>query len=104
MGLLIAALLLAVPLAAAAHPVRQPSRIGIVNEAFAPIHLTVEGFEVGLRETRLAEGRDVLFDTRFTEGNTPGCPASVAVQLVVGDRTPERRRPDSSSSVKEAFP
>ena len=54
--LVLAALLLAVPFAAEAQPVRQPYRIGVVNEAFAATHPTVEGLKAGLREAGLAEG------------------------------------------------
>jgi putative ABC transport system substrate-binding protein len=67
--LLLAALLLVLPLAAPAQPARQPYRIGVVNEAFAATHPTVEGLKAGLREAGLAEGRDVTFDIRFTEGD-----------------------------------
>jgi hypothetical protein len=64
--LVLAALLLIGPLAADAQPARRPYRIGVLNEAFAATHPTVEGLKAGLREAGLAEGRDVSFDIRFT--------------------------------------
>jgi hypothetical protein len=51
--LVLAALLLIVPLPAEAQPARQPYRIGVVNEAFAATHPTVEGLKAGLREAGL---------------------------------------------------
>lgn len=48
---------------------RRPFRIGVLNEAWAVNHPTVEGLRAGLRELGLEEGRDVAFDIRFTQGN-----------------------------------
>jgi putative ABC transport system substrate-binding protein len=81
--LLLALLALAcvVPLAAEAQPACRPCRIGVLNEAFAANHPTVEGLKAGLRELGLREGRDVTFDVRFTEGKIEGMPA-VANALV----------------------
>jgi putative ABC transport system substrate-binding protein len=44
-------------------------RIGVLNEALAANHPTVEGLKAGLRELGLAEGRDVAFEIRFTQGD-----------------------------------
>jgi putative ABC transport system substrate-binding protein len=52
-----------------------PYRIGILNEAWAPNHPTVEGLKAGLRARGLAEGRDVTFEVHFTEGNADALPA-----------------------------
>ena len=49
---------------------RRPYRIGVLNEAWAANHPTVEGLKAGLRELGLEEGRDVTFDIRFTEGES----------------------------------
>ena len=85
--LLLALLALAcvVPPAAEAQPACRPCRIGVVNEAFAANHPTVEGLKAGLRELGLREGRDVAFDVRFTEGKVEGMPtvASALVQAGV---------------------
>lgn len=43
-------------------------RIGVLNDALAANHPTVEGLKAGLRELGLLDGRDVTFEVRFTEG------------------------------------
>jgi putative ABC transport system substrate-binding protein len=71
------AALLALPAhAAQAQEARRPFRIGVLNEAFSAAHPTVEGLKAGLRELGLAEGRDVTFDIRFTEGKPEAMPAA----------------------------
>ena len=82
--LVLAALLLIGPLAADAQPVRRPYRIGVLNEAFAATHPTVEGLKAGLREAGLAEGRDVSFDIRFTEGDAQATRAAAAALVKAG--------------------
>ena len=84
MRLVLTALLLAGPLAAEAQPARRPYRIGIVTEAFAATHPTVEGLKAGLREAGLAEGRDVTFDIRFTEGDAQATRAAAAALVKSG--------------------
>jgi putative ABC transport system substrate-binding protein len=46
----------------------RPHRIGVLNEAWAANPPTVEGLRAGLRELGFEEGRDVVFDIRFTQG------------------------------------
>lgn len=58
-----------VPFAAEAQQARRPYRIGVLNEASAANHPTVEGLKAGLRERGLEEGRDITFHIRFTKGN-----------------------------------
>jgi putative ABC transport system substrate-binding protein len=82
--LVLAALLLIGPIAAEAQPARRPYRIGVLSEAFAATHPTVEGLKAGLREAGLAEGRDVTFDIRFTEGNAQATPAAAAALVKAG--------------------
>jgi len=82
--LVLAALLLMGPLGAEAQPPRQPYRIGVLNEAFAATHPTVEGLKAGLREAGLAEGRDVSFDIRFTEGDAQATRAAAAALVKAG--------------------
>jgi len=53
----------------------RPYRIGVLNEAFAANHPTVEGLKAGLRARGLAEGRDVTFEIHFTEGQSAELPA-----------------------------
>ncbi|OGL15314.1 MAG: hypothetical protein A3F92_08085 [Candidatus Rokubacteria bacterium RIFCSPLOWO2_12_FULL_71_22] len=66
---------------AGAQEPRRPYRIGVLNEAWAANHPTVEGLKAGLRELGLQEGRDVTFDIRFTEGN-PQATSEAAAALV----------------------
>jgi putative tryptophan/tyrosine transport system substrate-binding protein len=82
--LVLAALLLFGPLAAEAQPARRPYRIGVLSEAFAATHPTVEELKAGLREAGLAEGRDVSFDIRFTEGDAQATRAAAAALLQAG--------------------
>jgi putative tryptophan/tyrosine transport system substrate-binding protein len=58
---------------AQADPAR-PYRIGVLNEAFAANHPTVEGLKAGLRARGIAEGRDVTFELHFTEGKSDELP------------------------------
>lgn len=60
--------LLVLPIAANAQPTKRPHRIGVLNEAWAANHPTVEGLRSGLRDLGFEEGRDVVFDIRFTQG------------------------------------
>jgi putative ABC transport system substrate-binding protein len=69
---------------ATAQPVRRASRIGVLNEAWAASHPTVEGLKAGLRELGLQEGRDVSFDIRFTEGNLEALPTAAAALVAAG--------------------
>ena len=82
--LVLAALLLTIPFVAEAQPARRPYRIGVLNEAFAATHPTVEGLKAGLREEGLAEGRHVTFDIRFTEGDAQATRAAAAALVKAG--------------------
>jgi len=77
---LTAALTLA-PQVTVAQQVRHPFRIGVLNEARTANHPTVEGLRSALRELGLEDGRDIMFDIRFTEGNSQALPGK-AVELV----------------------
>jgi len=55
---------------------RRPSRIGVLNAAWAASHPTVEGLKAGLKDLGLEDGRDVTFDIRFTEGKLAAMPAA----------------------------
>src|SRR6187431_650009 len=50
-------------------------RIGVLNEAWAANHPTVEGLKAGLRARGLVEGRDLTFELHFTEGKSDELPA-----------------------------
>lgn len=72
--LLRAAIVLAVvcPLAESSAQAQSPRpyRIGVLNEAWATNHPTVEGLKAGLRARGLDEGRAVSFELHFTEGQS----------------------------------
>jgi putative ABC transport system substrate-binding protein len=53
----------------------RPHRIGVLNEAWAANHPTVEGLKAGLRARGFAEGRAVTFELHFTEGKSAELPA-----------------------------
>ncbi|MGH7332902.1 MAG: ABC transporter substrate-binding protein, partial [Candidatus Rokuibacteriota bacterium] len=72
------------PFSAEAQQARRPYRIGVLNEAWAANHPTVEGLKAGLRELGLEEGRDVTFDIRFTEGNPQATPVAAAALVKAG--------------------
>ncbi len=63
---------------AVAQQARRPYRIGVLNEAQAANHPTVEGLGSGLRELGLEDGRDVTFDIRFTQGKPGAMPVAAA--------------------------
>jgi putative ABC transport system substrate-binding protein len=80
----LAALLALVALDAGAQPARRVHRIGVLNEAWAANHPTVEGLKAGLRALGLEEGRDVRFDIRFTEGKFEALPAAATALVNAG--------------------
>lgn len=79
------ALTLAVlPLAAQSQQANRLHRIGVLNEAWAANHPTVEGLRTGLRELGFEEGRDVVFDIRFTQGKPEATPAAAEALVKAG--------------------
>ncbi len=78
------ALVALVPLVSAAQEARRPYRIGVLNEAWAANHPTVEGLKAGLRELGFSEGRDVTFDVRFTEGKSEVTPVAASELVKAG--------------------
>jgi ABC-type uncharacterized transport system substrate-binding protein len=76
--------LLAVPLAAAAQPPGKVYRIGFLSTNPPPAYLW-EALLDGLRERGYSEGRNLVFERRFSEGNAERFPEFVAemVQLKV---------------------
>lgn len=61
----------------------RPYRVGILNEARAANHPTVQGLKAGLRELGLEEGRDLTFENRFTQGD-PAAAREGALAFVKG--------------------
>jgi putative tryptophan/tyrosine transport system substrate-binding protein len=64
-------------------PARQ-YRIGVLNDAWAANHPAVEGLKAGLRDLGFQEGRDVVFDVRFTKGNPKAMPAEAQTLVKSG--------------------
>jgi putative ABC transport system substrate-binding protein len=75
------ALLVFVASAAEAQPAHRVYRIGVLNEAQAANHPTVEGLKAGLHDWGFTEGRDVTYDIRFTKGD-PAATQAAAQALV----------------------
>jgi len=68
LGLAVLALVVVFPFPASAQrPHRY--RVGVLTDARAANHPTVDGLKAGLRDLGLEEGRDVIFDVKLTDGN-----------------------------------
>lgn len=80
---LLATLALA-PGAAEAQEARRQYRIGVLNEAWAANHPTVEGLKAGLKELGLEEDRNITFDIRFTEGRREVLPNKATELALLG--------------------
>ena len=74
----IALALLWAPLSAEAQQARRPQKIAVLHRGFFPINPSVEGLKAGLKAEGVEEGRDVMFDIRFTKGNLEKAPAVAA--------------------------
>lgn len=59
-------------------------RIGVLTSAFAPNHPAVEGLKAGLKALGQEEGRDVVFDIRFSRGEPELMPAFAAELVKAG--------------------
>jgi putative ABC transport system substrate-binding protein len=79
-AVILAILAIVAAVADAQAPARQ-FRIGVLNDAWAANHPAVEGLKAGLRNLGFQEGREVVFDVRFTKGNPKAMPAE-AEELV----------------------
>jgi putative ABC transport system substrate-binding protein len=73
---LLAAALALLAASGVAQERQRPYRVGVLNEAWAANHPTVEGLRAGLRELGFEDGRDVVFDIRFTQGKPEATPAA----------------------------
>lgn len=79
------AMLLWLPVhAAEAQEAPRPFRIGVLNAAWAASHPTVEGLKAGLKGFGFADGRDVSFDIRFTEGKLDAMPSTADALVKAG--------------------
>jgi putative ABC transport system substrate-binding protein len=73
-----------VPSAVGAQRTRLPYRVGVLNDARAANHPTVDGLKAGLRDLGLEEGRDVLFDVSLTDGNLQRMTAAAGALVKAG--------------------
>jgi len=72
------------PLLLSLAQAQQPQRvirIGVLNQAWAANHPAVDGLKEGLRDQGYIEGRDVIYETRFTKGD-PDATSAAAKELV----------------------
>src|SRR5262245_39664355 len=53
-----------------------PYRVGVLHPAFGEITPAVKGLRAGLKAAALEEGRDVVFEIRFTRGEVQALPAA----------------------------
>jgi putative tryptophan/tyrosine transport system substrate-binding protein len=67
-----------------AQQARRPFRVGVLNAAWAASHPTVEGLKAGLKSLGFEDGRDVVFDIRFTEGKLNAIPAGAEALVKAG--------------------
>ena len=66
------------PPASDAQEAKRPYRIGVLHTAFFQNIPVVEGLKAGLKAEGLVEGRDLVFDIRFTRGDLQATPATAA--------------------------
>ncbi len=64
-------------------PARRPFRVGVLHPAFLPIIPPVEGLKAGLKALGREEGRDVVYEIRFTRGKSEAA-VTEATELVKG--------------------
>jgi putative ABC transport system substrate-binding protein len=69
---------------AGAQSTRPLHRVGVLNDARAANHPTVDGLKAGLRDLGLEEGRDVLYDVRLTDGNPEQMSAAAGALVRAG--------------------
>ena len=84
LGSAVLALIGTFPLLTSAQPTRSPHRVGVLNDARAANHPTVDGLKAGLRDFGLEEGRDVIFDVPVTAGNPERMLAAAAALVKAG--------------------
>src|SRR5262244_4255805 len=62
----------------------RPYRVGVLRPAFGETTPTVKGLKAGLKAAELEEGRDVVFEIRFTRGEIHALPAAASALSVGG--------------------
>ena len=61
-----------------------PYRVGVLNDARAANHPSVEGLKAGLRELGFEEGEHVVFDVRVTDGQSERLQAAASALVKSG--------------------
>src|SRR5262245_17629653 len=56
----------------------RPYRVGVLHPAFGEITPAVQGLKAGLKAAGLEEGRDVIFEIRYTRGEVHALPAAAS--------------------------
>jgi putative tryptophan/tyrosine transport system substrate-binding protein len=74
----------AFPFAASAQRAPAPYRIGVLNDARAANHPTVDGLKAGLRDLGFEEGRDVVFEVKLTDGSSERMLGAAAAMVKAG--------------------
>lgn len=69
---------------ASAQRTRPPYRVGVLNDARAANHPTIEGLKASLRDLGIEEGRDVIFDVKLIDGNLERMPAAAGALVKAG--------------------
>jgi putative ABC transport system substrate-binding protein len=69
---------------ASAQRTSRPYRVGVLNDARAANHPTVDGLKAGLRESGFEEGRDVSFDVKLIDGNPDRMPGAAGDLVKAG--------------------
>src|SRR5215470_12488837 len=62
----------------------RPYRVGVLHPAFGEITPAVQGLKAGLKAAGLEEGRDVIFEIRYTRGEVHALPAAASALSVGG--------------------
>src|SRR5262245_6460701 len=62
----------------------RPYRVGVLHPAFSETTPALQGLRAGLKAAALEEGRDVVFEIRFTRGEVNALPAGASALSVGG--------------------
>jgi putative ABC transport system substrate-binding protein len=84
LGAAVLALVGVFPFPASAQRAHPPYRVGVLNDARAANHPTVQGLKAGLRDLGFQEGRDVIFDVNLTDGNPERMPGAAGALVKAG--------------------
>src|SRR5947209_28989 len=72
------------PFAARAQRAPALYRVGVLNDARAANHPTVDGLKAGLRDLGFEEGRDIVFEVKLTDGSSERMQAAAGAMVKAG--------------------